>query len=50
MPKITKLDSVTKYNHLRGFKTLHPLVTMLDLSKAVPCLLKPFTLDYTLFT
>lgn len=36
MPKITKLDSVTKYNHLRGFKTLHPLVTMLDLSKAVP--------------
>ena len=36
MPKITKLDSVTKYNHLRGVKTLHPLVTMLDLSKAVP--------------
>jgi AraC family transcriptional activator of pobA len=36
MPKITKLDSVTKYNHLRGFKSLHPLVTMLDLSKAVP--------------
>lgn len=36
MSKITKLDSVTQYNHLRGVKTLHPLVTMLDLSKAVP--------------
>lgn len=36
MSKITKLDSVTQYNNLRGVKTLHPLVTMLDLSKAVP--------------
>ena len=36
MPKITKLDSVTQYNQLRGVKTLHPLVTMLDLSKAIP--------------
>jgi AraC-like DNA-binding protein len=36
MPKITQLNSVTQYNHLRGVKTLHPLVTMLDLSKAVP--------------
>jgi AraC-like DNA-binding protein len=36
MQKITKLDSVAQYNQLRGVKTLHPLVTMLDLSKAVP--------------
>jgi len=36
MSKITQLNSVTEYNQLRGVKTLHPLVTMLDLSKAVP--------------
>jgi AraC-like DNA-binding protein len=36
MSKITQLNSVTEYNHLRGVKTLHPLVTMLDLSKAAP--------------
>ena len=36
MSKITKLDSVAQYNQLRGVKTLHPLVTMLDLSKAEP--------------
>lgn len=36
MEKITKLQSVTQYNQMRGVKTLHPLVTMLDLSKAMP--------------
>ncbi len=36
MSKITKLDSVAQYNQLRGVKTLHPLVSMLDLSKAEP--------------
>ena len=36
MSTITQLNSVTEYNQLRGVKTLHPLVTMLDLSKAVP--------------
>jgi AraC family transcriptional activator of pobA len=36
MSKITQLNSVTQYNQLRGVKTLHPLVTMLDLSKAIP--------------
>jgi len=49
MSKITQLNSVTEYNQLRGIKTLHPLVTMLDLSKATLCLLKTFTLDYMLF-
>jgi len=36
MYNITKLDSVTQYNQLRGVKTLHPLITMLDLSKSSP--------------
>lgn len=36
MDEIVKLDSVTKYNAMRGVSTLHPLVTVLDLSKAKP--------------
>lgn len=36
MQKITKLQSVGQYNQIRGAKTLHPLVTMLDLSKVKP--------------
>ena len=34
MEEIVKLDNVSVYNQLRGVPTLHPLVTMLDLSKA----------------
>ncbi|MGV3604618.1 MAG: helix-turn-helix domain-containing protein [Dyadobacter fermentans] len=34
MEEIVKLDSVAAYNVLRGVETLHPLVTLLDLSKA----------------
>ena len=34
MEEIVKLDSVATYNTMRGVKTLHPLVTLLDLSKA----------------
>lgn len=34
MEEIVKLDSVATYNVLRGVETLHPLVTLLDLSKA----------------
>jgi len=34
MEEIVKLDSVAAYNTMRGVKTLHPLVTLLDLSKA----------------
>lgn len=33
MDKITKLESITQYNEMRGAATLHPLVTVLDLSK-----------------
>jgi AraC-like DNA-binding protein len=36
MDEIVKLDSVVAYNNMRGPKTLHPLVTVLDLSKADP--------------
>jgi AraC family transcriptional activator of pobA len=36
MEEIVKIDSVTGYNTLRGVPTLHPLVTVLDLSKAQP--------------
>nr|WP_295926850.1 helix-turn-helix domain-containing protein [uncultured Dyadobacter sp.] len=34
MEEIVKLDSVATYNHMRGVTTRHPLVTLLDLSKA----------------
>ncbi len=37
MPKmktILKLESVAQYNAMRGVETLHPLVTVIDLSKA----------------
>lgn len=36
MEEIVKLDSVTEYNKMRGVETLHPLITVIDLSKATP--------------
>jgi AraC-like DNA-binding protein len=42
MEEIVKLDSVAAYNNLRGVKTQHPLVTLLDLSKAKPMPAKTF--------
>jgi AraC-like DNA-binding protein len=36
MEEIVQLDSVAAYNKMRGVQTLHPLVTVLDLSKAMP--------------
>jgi AraC-like DNA-binding protein len=36
MEEIVKLESITQYNVMRGVSTLHPLVTVLDLSKARP--------------
>jgi AraC-like DNA-binding protein len=36
MEEIVKLESVTQYNVMRGVETLHPLVTVLDLSQAKP--------------
>lgn len=36
MEDIIKLDSVDTYNKMRGVETLHPLVTVIDLSQATP--------------
>ena len=36
MEEIVKLETVAQYNDMRGAATLHPLVTVLDLSKATP--------------
>ncbi len=36
MEEIVKLDSVTIYNKMRGVETLHPFITVIDLSKADP--------------
>jgi AraC family transcriptional regulator, transcriptional activator of pobA len=42
MADIVNIESVTQYNNMRGASTLHPLVTMLDLSKAQPMPAKTF--------
>ena len=34
MEELIKLDSVDKYNKLFGLETLHPMVAVIDLSKA----------------
>ena len=34
MNKIIKLESVNQYNSLYGLETLHPLVSVVDLTKA----------------
>ena len=34
MEKIIQLDSIDAYNKLYGLPTLHPLVTVVDLTKA----------------
>lgn len=34
MEDVIKVDSIDQYNKLFGFETLHPLVAMVDLSKA----------------
>ncbi|MBK7223195.1 MAG: helix-turn-helix transcriptional regulator [Saprospiraceae bacterium] len=36
MAEITRLDSVSAYNKMRGVDTLHPLITVIDLSNAKP--------------
>ena len=42
MNEIVKLDTVAAYNAMRGVPILHPLVTVLDLSKANPMPAKTF--------
>ena len=36
MEQILKLDNITQYNSMRGVETLHPLVSVVDMSKAMP--------------
>ena len=36
MEEIVKIETVSQYNAMRGATTLHPLITVLDLSKANP--------------
>ena len=42
MEEIVKLETVAAYNKMRGVETLHPLVTIIDLSKAKPMAAKIF--------
>ncbi|GAB2817357.1 helix-turn-helix domain-containing protein [Ferruginibacter profundus] len=42
MEEIVKLDTIAAYNQMRGVKTLHPLITVIDLSKAEPMPAKTF--------
>jgi AraC family transcriptional activator of pobA len=36
MEEIVKIDSIAQYNTMRGLTTRHPLITVIDLSKAQP--------------
>jgi AraC-like DNA-binding protein len=50
MSDIVKIESVTQYNTMRGVSTLHPLITVLDLSKAHPMPAKNFNFGlYAIF-
>ncbi len=42
MEEIVKLETVAEYNGMRGVETLHPLVSVLDLSKTKPMPAKTF--------
>lgn len=48
MEEIIKLDSISTHNKMRGVETLHPLVTVLDLSKVKP--MPPKTFNFSLYT
>jgi len=45
MEAIVKIDSVAQYNTMRGVPTLHPLITVLDLSKAEPMPARTFNFN-----
>jgi AraC-like DNA-binding protein len=50
MSGIVKIETVTQYNTMRGVTTLHPLITVLDLSKAQPMPAKTFNFGlYAIF-
>jgi AraC family transcriptional activator of pobA len=50
MEEIVKIESVAQYNAMRGVSTLHPLVTVVDLSKAHPMPARTFNFGlYAIF-
>lgn len=50
MEEIVKIETVAQYNKMRGVETLHPLITILDLSKANPMPAKTFNFGvYAIF-
>ena len=44
MEEIIRIDSIAQYNSIRGVTTKHPLVTVIDLSKAQPMPARTFNL------
>ena len=48
MEEVIKLDTVDAYNKLFGLETLHPLVSVIDLSKATRFPTR-FTLNYGIY-
>lgn len=42
MSEIVRLDSIAQYNEMRGVKTNHPLITVIDLAKAEPMAARTF--------
>ncbi len=50
MEEIVKIETVSQYNTMRGATTLHPLITVLDLSKAIPMPARTFNFGmYAIF-
>ena len=50
MEEIIKIDSVAAYNKMRGVATYHPLITVVDLSKAQPMAARTFNFGlYAIF-
>lgn len=50
MEEIVKIETVSQYNTMRGATTLHPLITVLDLSKANPMPARTFNFGlYAIF-
>jgi len=41
MRKIIRLENITQFNEMRGVETLHPLVSIIELSKAKPFEISP---------
>ena len=42
MENIVKIETVAQYNKMRGVETLHPLISVIDLSKALPMAAQTF--------